>query len=402
MEYLEKVVAYEDDIFYDLAEDEAYEKTAALSQSQKARLTETGIGALGGAIIGGIGGAVKGTEEYDENTNKIKKNHLRGALRGALGGAAIGGTGAAAVSGLSREIAKNKADKFYSQPYKDGNGASPKIRRDSKPDSFIRNLKEDTVVNNAQSNFNLHNHLKSLSHIDNMGSDFNTAERQAKKDAAADYKEHKNSSKKMQDTSRSFFQNAINSNREYERNKGYHSVADDIDNSVFGGFRRRKYTIDDTKADQELKERLKNRVRGQYKKEHDDYINSVNRMRSDHQAWEGAWKDTWNNAWGKQRQQYKGQNSGSNRTTPNNDIFKKFGITPNQFKTKKEFNSWYRQQAKKYHPDINPNGETKFKEINNFADSVRNSNWYEHLAFERMKYFEKVAAYEDDIAREIY
>ncbi len=67
--------------------------------------------------------------------------------------------------------------------------------------------------------------------------------------------------------------------------------------------------------------------------------------------------------------------------------------------TKKELNSQYRKLAKKYHPDINPDGDEMFKKINDAMEQLKASDWYEKLAFNEDFMLEKIAAYIDDIEK---
>ena len=108
-----------------------------------------------------------------------------------------------------------------------------------------------------------------------------------------------------------------------------------------------------------------------------------------------AWGDTnkaYNDAY-QQYQQYRQQysnngyqNRGYGRAQAR-DIssdFSSFGIKPEQFTTKAEFNKWHKTQAKKYHPDLNPNNPDAadmMKKVNDFYDNAKKSDWFSKLAF---------------------
>lgn len=73
--------------------------------------------------------------------------------------------------------------------------------------------------------------------------------------------------------------------------------------------------------------------------------------------------------------------------------FSDFGIKQNSFKTKKDFDKWYKDQVRMYHPDANksPDAAKKMQNINAFADSVKKSNWYEKLAYLKRVDMQKTA-----------
>ena len=99
------------------------------------------------------------------------------------------------------------------------------------------------------------------------------------------------------------------------------------------------------------------------------------------------WDRTWNDYKNTYHQRtysgggYSGNSSGRAQARDVSGDFSAFGINKDQFKTKADFNKWYKGQAKKYHPDINPNGADMMKKVNDFADNVKKSDWFSKLAF---------------------
>ena len=73
----------------------------------------------------------------------------------------------------------------------------------------------------------------------------------------------------------------------------------------------------------------------------------------------------------------------TNYTSPEDvsSWFSSVGADKDQFKTKADVHKWYKAQAKKYHPDINPGGEDMMKKVNDVYDKVKKSTFFSKLAF---------------------
>lgn len=120
---------------------------------------------------------------------------------------------------------------------------------------------------------------------------------------------------------------------------------------------------------------------------------SADWSKSYNKAWEDAernFNDTWNRYHQQRQRAYEyyrrnyGGSTGHSTTRDISDDFSKFGIKKEQFSSKAEFNKWYKSQARKYHPDLNPNNQEAadmMKKVNNFADNVKKSDWFSKLAF---------------------
>ena len=121
--------------------------------------------------------------------------------------------------------------------------------------------------------------------------------------------------------------------------------------------------------------------------------NEARRVSDYRKAYDADWDDfqkEWDKTWeayknayngGSNRNWYSGGSSSYTKARDASGDFSAFGINKDQFKTKADFNKWYKSQAKKYHPDINPDGADMMKKVNNFADNVRKSDWFSKLAF---------------------
>lgn len=112
------------------------------------------------------------------------------------------------------------------------------------------------------------------------------------------------------------------------------------------------------------------RDRWQNQKAWDDFQN----------AYSDAYQRAWQNTYGKSS--YSGR-SYTNHTNPEDvsSWFSSVGADKDQFKTKADVHKWYKSQAKKYHPDINPNGEDMMKKVNDVYDKVKKSTFFSKLAF---------------------
>lgn len=55
------------------------------------------------------------------------------------------------------------------------------------------------------------------------------------------------------------------------------------------------------------------------------------------------------------------------------------GFDPSSVKTKKQAQNAYRAAARKYHPDVNPGGTEKMKDINKAWEGMKNTPWYNGL-----------------------
>ena len=94
-----------------------------------------------------------------------------------------------------------------------------------------------------------------------------------------------------------------------------------------------------------------------------------------------------------------GSSAFARRTVDLGADLKNLHLNKAKIKTKKEVKKQYRNMARRYHPDVNPKGEEKFKRIAGSWENIQGTSWYEKLAKlkkenYKMKYFEKNAAFD--------
>lgn len=58
------------------------------------------------------------------------------------------------------------------------------------------------------------------------------------------------------------------------------------------------------------------------------------------------------------------------------------GTSKKNINSKRDINKYYQAQARKYHPDLNPNdpkASQKMQELNKYMEELRQSSYYSHL-----------------------
>ena len=102
------------------------------------------------------------------------------------------------------------------------------------------------------------------------------------------------------------------------------------------------------------------------------------------EEWNNAWKkyeDTYSKSKSSYGGNYSGYGSASNVGRAK-EVFKKHVNEDfTNVTTKAEAQKIFRNAAKKYHPDLNPNGAETMKDLNNAWDTLKESSWFQKLAF---------------------